>query len=244
MNNQKREGLDQVGTVKTVSARGNRLFPSKYSRTYWCLTKLRETYEAYAEIVGVGTKAPVLLDYGCGNMPYRPVFEAKMANYIGADLEGNPEADLILGSDGQIPLADQSCDIVLSSQVLEHVANPKRYLAEAHRVLRKNGVLLLSTHGVWRYHPDPTDFWRWTSAGLKREVEEAGFTVTRWSGILGPEATGWQLWQDAAGERIPSRLRPLFYRYAQWRMRRADQRCSETVRSQDASVYVLMAECR
>ena len=75
-------------------------------------------------------------------------------------------------------------DYVISSQVLEHVASPGRYLREAHRMLKPGGKLLLSTHGLWPYHPTPTDFRRWTRAGLVAELEASGFRLARLVSIL------------------------------------------------------------
>jgi SAM-dependent methyltransferase len=69
--------------------------------------------------------------------------------------------------------------VVLSTQQLEHVSDPASVLAEAHRVLRSSGRLLLSTHGVWVHHPDPLDLWRWTEEGLCTLIERAGFRVER-----------------------------------------------------------------
>ncbi len=46
-------------------------------------------------------------------------------------------------------------------------AGPGLYLSECFRVLRPGGQLLLSTHGVFPYHPDPVDLWRWTCEGLR-----------------------------------------------------------------------------
>jgi len=47
---------------------------------------------------------------------------------------------------------------------------------------------VLSTHGVWLYHPHPTDFRRWTRDGLVREVESRGFKVESITGVVGPLA--------------------------------------------------------
>ena len=164
-----------------------------------------------------------------------------MDRYIGCDLPGNPDADIVLTQPDLLPFGDAEADVVLSSQVLEHVVNPHEYLAECARVLRPNGLLILSTHGVWRYHPDPLDLWRWTSAGLQRVVTDAGFSIVAFRGILGPAAYGLQIWQDATLKRIPYRMRPAFTRFMQWRIRRADLACSVQKRDADASVYVLAA---
>ena len=53
-------------------------------------------------------------------------------------------------------------------------ATPARYLAECFRVLRPGGRLLLSTHGMFVYHPDPDDYWRWTCAGLRARGRRGG----------------------------------------------------------------------
>lgn len=65
--------------------------------------------------------------------------------------------------------------------------------------------MLLSTHGTFVYHPDPIDLWRWTCEGLRRIVEDAGFEVVRFEGIIGLAATGLQLLQDALTSRMPER---------------------------------------
>src|ERR1700722_5974274 len=111
-----------------------------------------------------------VLDFGCADMPYRSFLPAGV-EYVGADLAGNEDAAVIINPNGTLPVADQSFDAVLSTQVLEHVQDPRVYLNECLRVLRPGGRLLLSTHGVFPYHPDPVDLWRWTCEGLRREVE-------------------------------------------------------------------------
>ncbi len=182
-----------------------------------------------------------LVDFGCGNMPYRPLFESSVAEYIGCDLVGNEMADRIMEAPNLLPLESECADLVLSSQVLEHVSCPQKYLAEACRVLSPGGTLVLSTHGVWRYHPDPCDFWRWTCTGLQREIENAGFGIVRFRGILGPEATALQLWQDAVLTRVPKVFRKVFTRYVQWRIRRADMRCPDSSRDRDACTWIVVA---
>lgn len=146
------------------------------------------------------------LDYGCSEMPYWDLFGAGV-EMVGADLPGNPVADVEISADGSVPLEDASFDAILSTQVLEHVEDPVAYLAECRRLLRPDGSLLLTTHGIMLYHPDPVDYWRWTWAGLERIVEEAGFEVVRLDGIMGLASTGLQLFQDGVYHRMAGRRR-------------------------------------
>ena len=44
----------------------------------------------------------------------------------------------------ELPLADDSADAVLLLEVIEHVADPRRVLQEAHRVLRANGTIIVT----------------------------------------------------------------------------------------------------
>ena len=74
-----------------------------------------------------------------------------------------------------LPIVTGAAGMVLCTQVLEHVADPRTAVSEMARVLRPGGVCVLSTHGTWFYHPDPEDFWRWTPAGLTRLFGEIGF---------------------------------------------------------------------
>ena len=110
-----------------------------------------------------------VLDVGCGGKPYLPYFEPHADSYVGVDI-GNPAAD-IEGSVEALPVDDRSFDLVLCTQVLEHVEDPPQAVRELHRVTAPGGRVLASTHGVQVYHPSPTDYWRWTHAGLQRMFE-------------------------------------------------------------------------
>jgi SAM-dependent methyltransferase len=108
-----------------------------------------------------------LLDVGCGELPYEPLFAGHVSEYVGLDFVDNPLAQLH-GAAEALPVADESFDVVLCTQVLEHCDDPGRVVAELRRVTRPGGVVLASTHGVQPYHPSPADHWRWTHTGLER----------------------------------------------------------------------------
>jgi len=147
---------------------------------------LRELRAAIARLASrVAQPGQVAIDFGCGSAPYRSLFESRGVHYRGADFAG---AELAIDADGRLAREDHSADLVLSFQVLEHVADVGRYLAEARRVLRADGLLLLSTHGTWLYHPHPEDHRRWTRQGLLAELARGGFEPLECVPVLGPLA--------------------------------------------------------
>jgi SAM-dependent methyltransferase len=181
-----------------------------------------------------------VLDYGCADTPYRRFF-AQATDYVAADLPGNPHATVDLNPDGTIPLPDAHFDVVLSTQVLEHVTDPGVYLAECARVLKPGGRLLLSTHGIMVYHPDPDDYWRWTCAGLKRAVEQAGLEIVHFEGIMGLAATGLQLIHDSIFWRLPRSLMRPFSFVVQSLIALADRFERRESRDMNALVFALVA---
>ena len=127
-----------------------------------------------------------VLDLGCGSQPYRPLFESRQARYLGADF--GETADVKIESSGRVNAQDDCADCVVSFQVLEHVRDLDMYLSEAHRLVRSDGRVLLSTHGTWLYHPHPEDHRRWTREGLHTDLEMRGFEVEECIGLVGPLA--------------------------------------------------------
>ena len=139
-----------------------------------------EAVRAYGEL------GPIrVLDVGCGVKPYEPLFAPFAASYVGVDPVANPHADL-LGSVEDLPVEDGSFDVVLCNQVLEHCDDPRRAVGELSRVNAPGGRVLTSTHGVMAYHPSPTDYWRWTHAGLEKLFAENG----AWSSVRVTPASG------------------------------------------------------
>lgn len=226
-----------------VTDRGERVAPPAHHHRHYILRRLHQCLQELlqrAELDGIGK----VVDLGCADQPYRPMMEARGWDYMGADLDGNARADLRIDEQGQLPCEANCFDLLLSTQVLEHVEVPGRYLSEAHRVLRPGGLMILSTHGLWRYHPDPVDYWRWTGAGLRRELEQQGFDVLEFRGLIGLAAAGLQLFQDGFKPRVHHRLRRGFFRLMQWLIAKVDRLESEESRRDDAMVFMCLARKR
>jgi SAM-dependent methyltransferase len=182
-----------------------------------------------------------VLDFGCADAPYRGIFPPGV-KYLGADIPGNPAADLQVAADGTLPVESGTVDAVMSTQVLEHVIDPVGYLNECVRVLRPGGRLLLSTHGIMVLHPDPIDYWRWTSDGLRYELERAGLRLVSFDGVMGLAATGIQLFQDATWGNLPAVLRRPYAWLLQTLIALCDRLQSARSRRFNALVFMVVAE--
>ncbi len=159
-----------------------RLEPRPGDCFYIHLADLRAAIELVRSV-----PAERILDYGCGGSPYRSLFTAQ--TYHRADLLGSPDIDYGFGPDSRLALPDCSYDLVLSTQVLEHVGNVPAYLAEAFRLVRPGGKLVLTTHGTFCDHGCPHDYFRWTPYGLRDAIANAGFKVTELKKLsAGPRA--------------------------------------------------------
>lgn len=201
--------------------------------------------EVRAAAIALAIEGKTAIDLGCGDQPYRRFFENRGTRYIGADLGTGAEVEIT--SDGTVSARDSSVDLVVSFQVLEHVRDLDRYLAEARRLLRDDGRLLLSTHGTWLYHPHPEDHRRWTREGLVNELECRGFSVETCRAVVGPLALTTIIRLTAFAHvlrKIPLLGRPVAAGLAAVMNLRAafeDRITPEAVRENNACVYVVQA---
>jgi SAM-dependent methyltransferase len=112
----------------------------------------------HADLLRPFLPGAVVADLGCGQLPYLSAFEgADVRAYYAFDLSPEslrvardnagphfPLHPVMSGVEG-VPLVDGAADVAVSSEVLEHVADPAAYLRELHRVVRAGGHVSLST---------------------------------------------------------------------------------------------------
>jgi len=115
-----------------------------------------------------------LVDIGCGAKPYIDFFN-HIDKPIGIDI-ADEEAD-ILANAKFLPLKSNTINVVLCNQVIEHEYEPEKIVAEISRILKKNGVLILSAPQMGRLHGEPHDYYRYTKWGLKYLLEKNGMKI-------------------------------------------------------------------
>jgi len=85
----------------------------------------------------------------------------------------------VFGDACELPFVDASIDTVLLLEVLEHVADARPVLAEIARVLKPDGLLLISVPFLYPLHDAPHDYRRFTEIGLRAEIDRSGLRCDR-----------------------------------------------------------------
>ena len=105
-----------------------------------------------------------VIEIGAGANPLNKYFSK--AEYILTDMvkyEGIDEiADVT-----NLHYKDNSFDLVICNNVLEHIPDPKRAINEMYRILKEEGDLFLVTPFLFPLHDIPYDFYRFTEFSLK-----------------------------------------------------------------------------
>lgn len=142
-----------------------------YNRDQWV--------ESWAARVPRGA---VVLDVGAGPGKYRPLFAhcdyrahdfAQEPGTIGRYTRLDYESDVTA-----IPVPDGSVDVILCTEVLEHVSEPILAVKEMARILKVGGILLLTAPLGSFLHQEPFHFYGgYTPHWYHKFLTEAGFSV-------------------------------------------------------------------
>ncbi len=90
-----------------------------------------------------------VLDVGAGPAEFAGEFSSRGARYVGLDVDVHtvtttPATDSVVGRGESLPFADGSADVVMSSNVMEHVRAPGVVGREMIRVARPGGLIVIS----------------------------------------------------------------------------------------------------
>ena len=164
------------------------------------LLRLRSEY-------GFPTTSLAVLDIGCGAGTQALAWAREGHHAQGVDISA-PLIEIarkraansgfattfLVGSATELPLGDSSCDVVLVSELLEHLHNWKACVDEALRVLRPGGVVYFSTTN--RLCPVQQEFklplYSWYPRSVKERCEVLAVTTHRhWVQFASLPAVNW-----------------------------------------------------
>lgn len=119
------------------------------------------------------------LDIGCGTKPYMHLYRSN--EYVGLEIDtpqNRKDKSAEFYYDGKyFPFEDDTFNSVVANEVFEHVFNPDEFINETLRILKPNGLILLTMPFVWDEHEQPHDFARYSSFGIKALLEKHGFEI-------------------------------------------------------------------
>lgn len=132
--------------------------------------------EFYERNIRMVPKSATVLDIGGMKAKKRGQFNLEKhpvkAKYVNIDHKTGPD---YLCDGSKIPVESNSFDGVICSETLEHVREPMLILKEAFRALKLGGLIFICVPFLFRIHPDPDDFSRYTDQYWRTMLKEAGF---------------------------------------------------------------------
>jgi SAM-dependent methyltransferase len=105
-----------------------------------------------------------VLDVGAKASPYTQVIPA--TQYLRLDIDPTSEPDICCDIH-HLDWEAQSFDTVVAVEVLEHLYDPQLAIDRVWHVLKPGGICIASTRFLYRYHPDPHDYYRFTWDSLE-----------------------------------------------------------------------------
>ena len=128
----------------------------------------------------------------------RSLFPGK--KYVGLDMRPGPGVDCVASAE-KLPQPDASMGTVVAMNTFEHVRHFWRGFEEIQRVLRPDGVLVVSCPFFFRIHNYPQDYWRFTPAAFELLLEKYPSKIIGWHG---PKQRPGNVWAFACREEYPA----------------------------------------
>ncbi len=110
------------------------------------------------------------LNVGAGKTTFHEYFP----NQVTTDVEVRPgtHIDIVADAHNLSAIPNHTYEVVLFTEVLEHLHTPHLAIAELRRILKPGGLLLLTTRFIFPLHGSPVDYYRYTKYGLRHLLQD------------------------------------------------------------------------
>lgn len=117
--------------------------------------------------------------------PGRDDARQRFEDAVGIDMEDGPGVDMVLDLEQPIPAYVGTFSHIMCCSVLEHSRRPWRLASNIQRLMLPGASLLVDAPTVWRFHGYPSDYWRFTHAGIAALFPMIEWTAMRYSDAVG-----------------------------------------------------------
>lgn len=104
------------------------------------------------------------------NGSLRPLLESfKPEQYVGVDVIKGRGVDILCNAEDLLDkFQRESFDVLISTELLEHVRNWKKTVSNFKNAVKPSGIILVTTRSYdFHYHGFPYDFWRYEIDDMK-----------------------------------------------------------------------------
>jgi len=143
--------------------------------TSQCRKECTEAVTQFSETIRNNTSGGDLLYVGIAGDPpggeYSSLFPEQNIKTFDSDSKWGPD---IVGDISFTDFEDESWDVIVCVQVLEHVPNIWDVPKEMSRILRPGGYAIVDSPWMYPYHAEPPsfgDFWRLSKDGIRKLFE-------------------------------------------------------------------------
>jgi len=173
---------------------GERTVPGLAEENYWF-----RRHEVVYQQLAPRCAGRDVLEAGCGEGYGADLIAGIARRVTGLDYDESavahvraryPRVDMHHGNLAELPLADESVDVVVNFQVIEHLWDQGKFVGECRRVLHPGGVLLMSTPNRITFSPgrdtplNPFHTRELNAQELTELLVDAGFAVEAMLGVF------------------------------------------------------------
>jgi len=133
----------------------------------------RKNYSFFEEQTREILSSSLVLDIGAGTSPFSKILDR--FNDIKIDFRPYRGIDLLTDLNKKLPFSDESFDLIIMSNLLEHIPEPQKLLDECYRILKEDGKIIMTIPFIIKIHQAPYDFLRYTEYMLERMLFLAGY---------------------------------------------------------------------
>lgn len=107
---------------------------------------------SFKNIIDIGCGEGLLLNYIRDELLYKNVFAMDIDPAEISTAQNNiPQAGLMVASAYNLPFTDNQFDLLICTEVMEHLEEPKKALNEFHRITSKFCILSVPNEPLWRF---------------------------------------------------------------------------------------------